>query len=109
MVKIREMARGTSQNIPKGQVIYIIVYPHIAGRYYPQDNPVDIQVNGEWITLAFIGIEEDTGDKFDIIAVLADEMAQDAFNVYFTQSTWGGFENLPKGALIYCRVTVTRE
>jgi len=110
-VEIKEMVEGTSQNIPEGQVIWIIVYPYLVDRYYPYNEPADIQANGEWASLVGIGIKEDAGKKFkfDIIAVLANEEAQDEFNIYFTQAIWGGIEKLPKGALIYDRVTVTRK
>jgi hypothetical protein len=112
-VEIREMVRGTSQKIPEGQAIWIMVYPHVVGRYYPQDNPVDVQANGDWTSLIYIGIEEDVNRKFDIIAVLADKRAQDAFNAYFTKAkdtnTWPGLERLLEGATIYDRITVMRK
>ena len=110
IVEIREMVRGTSQKIAEGQAIWIVVY--VDGRYYPQDDPADVQVDGDWSSLAFIGIEEDVGRKFDIIAVLANKDAQDAFNAYLVQAkvkkTWPGLEKLPNGAEIYDRITVTR-
>jgi len=112
-VKIREMVQGTSQKIPEGQAIWIIVYPHVVGRYYPQDNPTDVQANGDWTSLIYIGIKEDVNRKFDIIAVLADKRAQDAFNAYFKKAkdkkTWPGLERLLEDATIYDRITVTRK
>ncbi len=113
-VEIREMARGTSQKIPEGQAIWIVVYTHVVDRYYPRDNHADVQANGDWASsLTYIGIEEDVNKKFDIIAVLADKRAQDAFNAYLKQSedteTWPGLKRLPEGATIYDRITVTRK
>jgi len=112
-VEIREMVQGTSQKIPEGQAIWIMVYSHVVGRYYPQDNPADVQANGDWTSLTYIGIKEDVNRKFDIIAVLADKRAQDAFNAYLTKAkntnTWPGLERLPEGATIYDRITVARE
>ena len=112
-VKIREMVQGTSQKIPEGQAIWIMVYSHVVGRYYPQDNPADVQANGDWTSLTSIGIEEDVNRKFDIIAVLADKRAQDAFNAYLTKAkdtnTWPGLERLLEGVTIYDRITVTRK
>lgn len=111
--EVREMVRGTSQKIPKGQAIWIVVYPHIAGRYHPQNDPADIQANGDWASLTFIGIENDVGNKFDIIVVLADKNTQDTFKAYLTQSNdkkvWLGLEKLPEGATVYNRITVTRK
>ncbi len=112
-VEIKEMIQGTSQRISKGQEIWIVVYPHITDRYYPQNGPADVEVGGEWASLTIIGVETDTSMKFDIIAVLADETAQDTFNDYLSKSqadqSWEGLEKLPSGAAIYDRVTVTRE
>ena len=112
-VEIRETVRGTSQKIPEGQAIWIMVYPHVIGRYYPNNDPVGVQANGDWTSLTSIGIEEDVNRKFDIIAVLVDKRAQDAFNAYLKQAkdtqTWPGFERLPEGATIYVRIIVTRK
>lgn len=112
-VEIGELVRGTSEKIPKGQAIWIIVYPYLFDRYYPQNNPAAVQVNGDWISLTFIGIEEDVNKKFDIIVVLADKRAQDAFNAYLKQAEdtgiWSGLERLPEGATIYDSTTVTRK
>jgi len=112
-VEIGENVRGTSQKIPEGHAIWIMVYPHVVDRYYPRNNPTDVQANGDWTSLTYIGIEEDVNRKFDIIAVLADKRAQDAFNAYHKQSedteTWPGLERLPEGAPIYDRITVTRK
>jgi hypothetical protein len=50
---------------------------------------------------------------FDAIAVLADGASQTAFNNYLAEARdkkdWRGLEELPAGAKIYSRVTVTRE
>ena len=113
-VEIREMGRGTSQKIPEGQAIWIVVYTHVVDRYYPRDNPADVQANGDWTSsLTYIGIEEDVNKKFDIIAVLADKMAQDAFNAYIEQAKdtkkWTGLGKLIEGTTIYDRITVTRK
>lgn len=112
-VEIREMVRGTAQKIPKGQAIWIMVNPHVAGRYYPQNVPADVQANGDWTSLTYIGIEEVVNRKFYIIAVLADKRAQDAFNAYLKQAkdtkTWPGLERLPEGTTIYDRITVMRK
>lgn len=112
-VEIKVMTGGISQGIPEGQVIWIVVYPHVVGRYYPQNNPADVQADGDWSSLIHIGVEEDIGRKFDIIAVLANKEAQDAFNDYLVESEreqdYPGLESLPDGAVIYDRVTVTRK
>ena len=112
-VEIREIVRGTSQNIPKEQAIWVVIYPHEVNRYYPQDYPADIQANGYWSSLAFFGSEKDTGKKFDVVVVLANKDAQDTFNAYLKkgkeEKSWPGLERLPEGAVIYDRITVTRK
>lgn len=111
-VEIREMVRGISQKVPEGHAIWIVVYSHVVGRYYPQNYPADVQANGDWASLIYIGTEEDTSKKFDIIAVIVNKSTQDIFNAYLTQAkdkkTWPGLERLPEGAAIYDRITVTR-
>ncbi len=112
-VEIVEMVRGTSQKIPEEEVIWIVIFPHIVGSYYPQNDPADVQTNGEWSSLISIGIEEDVDKEFDILAVLADKNAQYTFNAYLGEAkgkeTWPGLQKLPEGASIYDRITVTRE
>ena len=112
-VEIREIVRGTSQKIPEGQAIWIIVYPHLVDRYYPQNNSADVQANGDWTSNTSISIEEDVNRKFDIIAVLADKRAQDAFEAYIKQAkdtkTWPGLGKLIEGTTIYDRITVMRK
>jgi hypothetical protein len=112
-VELREMIRGTSQNIPQDYEIWIVIYPQVVGCYFPQNDSADIQANGDWSSLVFIGLEGDIGLKFDIIVVLANKEAQDLFNDYLTQSeseeSWPGISKLPDSAVVYDRVTVTRE
>ncbi len=111
-VDIKEIVRGTSKSIPEEKVIWIAIYPHEVSRYYPQDLPADVQVNGDWSSSIFIGIEADVDKKFDIIAVLLNKEAQDAFNDYLEEceekKSWPGLEELPSGADIYDRITVIR-
>ncbi len=110
-VEIRENVQGTSEKIPKGHAIWIVVYPHLVDRYYPQNNSADVQANGDWTSNTSIGIEEDVNRKFDIIAVLADKRAQDAFEAYIKQAKdtkkWSGLGKLIEGTTIYDRITVT--
>lgn len=112
-VEISEMIQGTSQGIPEGHVIWVVVYSYDSDCYYPQNNPADIQADGSWSSLAIIGIGEDVSKRFDIIIVLADERAQDIFNTYITQAirneSWPGLESLPEGVTIYARILVTRK
>ena len=112
-VKQTDMTKGNSQNIPSGQVIWIVVFVHKVGRYYPQNQPADVQANGDWDSVTYFGGPRDSGLDCDAIAVLADDAGQKAFNRYLTdakdKNDWPGLERLPDGAKIYSRVSVKRE
>jgi hypothetical protein len=66
IVGTREMVRGNSSRILKGEAPWVVVYSQVVGRYYPQNDPPDVQANGDWSSLTFIDVEEDVGPKFDI-------------------------------------------
>jgi hypothetical protein len=107
-----ETVRGTSQGLSAEQVIWVVVFVQEVGRYYPQNRPADMEAGDNWSSIVYIGIPADTGKRFDILAVVANEEAQDAFTVYLAdardRSDWPGLESLPAGAVIYDRITVTR-
>lgn len=108
--KTQENIQGTAKNIPDGQELWIVIYPHTALKYYPI-NKADIQ-NEKWELPAQFGESKDAGTEFDIIAVLADKQAQEAFKSYLETSAdlgWPGISNLPEGAEEYAKVTVTRK
>jgi len=108
-----ETVRGTVQGLPAGQVIWVVVFAQEVGRYYPQNRPADLEAGNKWSSLVYIGIPSDTDKRFDILAVIADTEAQNAFNAYLAdardRSDWAGLEALPAGAVIYDRITVTRK
>ncbi|MDP4117241.1 MAG: hypothetical protein Q8903_13980 [Bacteroidota bacterium] len=110
-VKIRENIQGTARNIPEGQTAWLIIYPHTAYKYYPQ-NKLDIR-DEKWSYPAQFGGEEHVGDKFDIIVLLADQKAHAELANYLETciktNTWPGTMTLPVGVKEYARVTVTRE
>lgn len=112
-VETCEMIEGISCRIPEEHVIWIVIRPHAANHYYPQDGPADVEINGDWSSSSTIGIDGDAGKKFDIIAVLADGTAQDEFNRYLDwcreMNSWPGLERLPEGVSICDRITVMRK
>ena len=112
-VLIDEMIKGTSDNLPDDYQIWLVLYSHPVSRYYPQDNPVEMEMTGNWSSRCHIGIQEDKAIMFDIIAVLADKNLQSEFLAYHSQSEkdniWQGFEKLPENAKIYHRITVIRK
>jgi hypothetical protein len=107
---------GTSKDISVGQDLWIMIYPHGANRYYPQDKhdlPIVTMANGDWSAQANIGSDADSGLEFKIFAVLADEKANKAIIDYLDQcklnGSWLGMEKLPDGAMLYDEVSVTRK
>lgn len=108
-----EVVRGTFEGLPEGKAIWIVLFIPDVGRYYPQNRPADIEAGNRWSSLAYLGVPSDTGKRFDILAVVADSEAKNAFNAYLAnardRNNWAGLETLPSGATIYARITVTRK
>ncbi|MBN1979568.1 MAG: hypothetical protein JW918_19400 [Anaerolineae bacterium] len=112
-VEQTEVVRGTSRAIPDGDVIWVVVLSQEAGRYYPQNYAAEVEAKGNWSSITYVGVEGDEGRKFDILAIVADKAAQDAFSAYLAdardKSDWPGLDKLPEGATVYSRITVTRK
>lgn len=108
-----ETIKGSSQGIPKGSVAWIVVFLPATGRYYPQNHPADVQANGDWSSVAYVGQTGESGLKADIIAVLANKATQDAIKNYLKdaidKNDFPGLERLPKEATIYHRISVSRK
>jgi len=111
MVNMTEIMIGNATNIPEDQKLWITIYPQTAHKYYPQ-NPVNIQNDGSWRLSIQFGGENNVGEKFDIVAVLADKNAQKVLNDYMEASAkakfWKGMEELPDGTTEIIKFTVTR-
>lgn len=102
---------GTATNIPDDCTLWILVYPEAAQKYYPQYGSIKNIQDGKWSIPIHIGTENNTGEKFDIVAVLADEDASDEFEVYKQNCNDGycpGMADLPEGATICDSIEVTR-
>lgn len=112
-VEIDVMVKGISKSIPKDKKIWMVIYSHSVNRFYPQNKPADMQVNGDWSSRCFFGIKEDVGQKFDLIAILADKNTQQLFNEHLEESrnkeSWPGLEKIPDNSEIYQRITVVRK
>lgn len=108
--RMEEYITGTAKNVTNGSEVWIVVHPHTVNKFYPQ-NKVEIQ-NEIWGLLVGIGSENDTGTRFDVIAVLADKEAQDEFNNYFTKceidKEWPGMNSIPDSAIESHKITVMR-
>lgn len=111
-VDMTETIIGTVQGLQEGEAIWVVLFIKDVGRYYPQNLPATIEAGGRWSSLAYIGVPSDDGMRFDILAIIANAEAQNAFKAYLAEAgennNWAGMEVLPQGAVIYDRVTVTR-
>lgn len=83
------------------------------GRFYPQNRPVDVEAGANWSSVVYLGVAADVGARFDILAVVANAEAQQAFDAYLAEardkSDWSGLTALPEGAVIHDRITVVRK
>ncbi|MGZ4846791.1 MAG: hypothetical protein ACXV3D_02800 [Halobacteriota archaeon] len=103
---------GTSKQVSSAQKLWLIIYDYDVDRYYPQTGPLAIQSNGSWSGTAYLGTHNTgVGERFDIIAVLADQNAHNAFEQYQASSrqanSYLGMTSLPTG-ITKDQVTVTK-
>jgi len=106
--------RGTSRNVPPDRKIWVVVFLPKFGRYYPHNAPADVQSDGQWFSLCYIGQPnaKDAGLNAQIIAVLADSSVQTTFENYLRtardRQDYPGLESIPPGAS-YDRKNVVRK
>jgi hypothetical protein len=108
-----ETIRGSVNNLPaKHEMIVAVFLPEVE-RFYPQDQPITFEAGDKWSGIVCIGTQSDIGKKFDLIIIMANEEAQISFQAYFIEGrireSWAGLDQLPDGAVIYDRITVTRK
>jgi hypothetical protein len=114
VVGLELVVAGTSQRLPANHTVWVLVYSVASGRYYPQNGSALVLPDGDWGARVFVGVQQDAGAEFDLVAVLADAGAQQAFGDYHRRSTaagaWDGLtpEELPPGAVQHDRVPVRR-
>lgn len=112
-VIIDVMVKGTSKYIPKDHKIWMVIFSHPVNRFYPQNEPADMHVNGNWSSRCYIGIKEDVEKRFDLLAILVDKDIQKNFMEYIKEAKdkedWSGLEEIPDNAKVYQRITVIRK
>jgi hypothetical protein len=110
-VDITESVKGTQKNIAEDKTLWIVVFPHESNNYHPvEEVPIHGDTSDFSVTVT-LGRQESVGEKFDIIAMLADETAQEKFTNYLktaADNNWQGID-LPDGTEEYSRITVTRK
>jgi hypothetical protein len=69
-------------------------------------------MHGEWSVPVTIGSKDNVNSKHDIIAVLANQTAQEIFSSYMENckntSSWPGMIEIPDGSVRYDYITVKR-
>jgi len=108
LVNMYEWVSGTSQSIPDGQHLWIIV--RVEDRYFAHE-VTTINPDGIWRHEVQIGQKDETGQHFDLMAVLADGSAHETLQNW--RETWNtksqyDLQSLPTGTTQYCTVTVIR-
>jgi hypothetical protein len=103
-VNMQEWISGTSQNIPNGYQLWIVV--HEGNLYFPMVDRVQINTDGTWRYSTTIGKEDDHEKTFDIIAVLANSAAQATTQEWYKNPY--DLQNLPAGMTQHSTITVTR-
>lgn len=111
-INFQENVKGTATNIPVGYVPQIYVYSYSENKYYPQKD-MTFQ-KSDWSIRICFGDNKTVGTKYDILAFLADQNAQEKFYNYFTTekingSNSTGLDTIPEGTNEYKdQITVTR-
>ena len=93
---------------------WIVVQPIKSPKYHPQTSGIQIQANHKWNAVAYIGEsdEKNSGEKFLIHLVLADETASLEIERYIKEATltnsWDGLDPLSLNLDIAMSISVYR-
>ena len=106
-------AEGVFKKIPKSRKIWIFVKPLEINRYYPQNSFAEVDAKGNWSSVVYLGQENDSGKKFEIITALVDVQAINQINAYLKEAInkqdWTGMENITDNSIVYERRLVIRK
>jgi hypothetical protein len=109
-VSMNESVNGTAKGIPAGYTMFMVVLANKT--YHPQGYPINLTKDGRFSTRAYFGGENDSGTKFELLAVVADARATKELDAYLNKAdkekTYPGMPALPKGAAVAARVEVIR-
>jgi hypothetical protein len=112
------VVRGTYENVPDGNDIWVMVYPN-ALRYYPQsdDAAVPLKVekkDGKWSIQIYLGTPTSGREVFDVVVVLADPAASkviaDTIKQWVQDNRFPGLapDQLPAGIRELQAITIQR-
>ncbi|TMC15162.1 MAG: hypothetical protein E6J34_22835 [Chloroflexi bacterium] len=104
--------QGSAFNVAKGRELWILVVANGVKGYFPQQGgPITIENDGTWISQVTIGVDKDTGRKFEIYTALADQSGRDAIDKNFSQTPspdYVGIYPLAPGITLMSKVDVIR-
>lgn len=103
---------GTFSGLAPGDQIWLLNIPRSTGRLFPQGQPCAKYPNGSFTCAEyFLGGESDAGKIYELILVVANAHAVDAFLRYDIEEgdEYRGMPAMPSGASILDQLTVTRE
>jgi hypothetical protein len=105
--------RGTWSNIDEHDAPRLIVYSPDIRRFYPDAEPIDQDNDGNWSARVVVGVADDVGKMFDLIAITSDASAKKSIEQYLAEGArtgdYPGLKQLPAGATRQDTVTVVRE
>jgi hypothetical protein len=106
------VVRGTVQNLPAGQQIWVFTQNPGSSRFNPQSQAAVISPAGGWTSQTFVGSSGDAGKQFQILAVTADAAAVNTITGYLASArqsgNYPGLAKIPAGATVYDKVPVIR-
>jgi hypothetical protein len=107
------LVRGTVQNLPAGQKIWVLTQNPGGSALNPQPQAAVINSAGSWTSQTFVGSGGDAGKQFQILAVTADTAAVNTITGYLDRArqtgNYPGLPTIPAGARQYDKVPVTRQ
>jgi hypothetical protein len=108
-VDLTETVEGIFKRIPKGDIIWIIVYSHSDHRFYPSSTAATIVSDDRWVNYnTTIGSSADSGHHFDIIPVLLNSNAQEVVRKYISDTERHGLPDIPSGSQAFDKIVVNR-
>lgn len=108
-VSIYEIIKGKSKNISNDKMIWIIVYSFSSEKYFPNQNPAQIDKKGNWTSEVIIGSTADHRMRFNIYSYLIDESAKNELEKEFNKLEFAGLEKLPSNIQLHDHISVIRK
>jgi hypothetical protein len=102
-VGMKDRAILTWRNVPQQYEVWLLVYDK--GVYYPQEYRVRSIPNGSVVTDIDVGREDERGESFELIPVVAAPEAQKELQEHIVD----GLGGIPVGAIPFQRLVVRRK